>query len=55
MQGSSNSWTLKRRGKYTSALDVGKHSTILIRIDASNAITNTEPNVLNVTGTHSVQ
>jgi hypothetical protein len=50
-----NRWTLTNRGKCTSALNVGSHSTMVIRIVASNAITNTESNVLNVTGIHLVQ
>lgn len=54
MLGISNSWTLKRWGKCINALSVGSHSTMVNRIVASNAITNTEPNVLNVTGIHSV-
>jgi hypothetical protein len=53
MLGIGNRWTLRSRGKCTSALDVG-HSTMVNRIVASNAITNTESNVLNVTGIHLV-
>ena len=54
MLGSNNSWTLKRWGKCTSAPNVASHSTMVNRIGASNAITNIEPNVLNVTGIHSM-
>ena len=50
-----NRWTLTNRGKCTSALNVGSHSTMVIRIVASNAFIITESNVLNVTETHSVQ